>query len=261
MAEDFDTTTQGSPPELPPTDTPPEVTPPAPASPTDTTPPEWQGRIDKANDVINNLVATYEHLGYTVDRATGAVYAPQDEPAPIETSEDVVPSPDLEPEEFQKYLDRRDERVAQAAANAVVKQMMPMMAPVAEMSFAQRVEQIAPHVGDLKAETLTILRDMGYRDPSTMAQLNPRLVNIAVDAARGRRGSAPATPTADPNADRATLLAAAASLGGAPGGAAPSTPTPGVDPSVRTELKSMGWTDQEINEYSEPVSIGRKAGN
>lgn len=256
--------TQGLPPDEVPTSTPPvEETPPAPA-PTAETPPEWRGRLDKANNVNNALIQQLESAGYIVDRDTGQIVGgsptqPQPQPEPMEEDDDEeIPDPSYDPAGFKKWLSKRDAAIAQTTAQAISQQFMPMFAPVAESAFTQRVVSMVPDIGDLQADTIAILKDMGYTDPQYQANVNPKLVKIAVEAARGRRATAAPPPAQDPKAlqeaARQAALLSVASVGGPGGAALPESVE--LDDEQRDAGKRLGLDENATKHLvNNPASI------
>jgi hypothetical protein len=198
------------------------------------------GRLEKAQSELNSV---RQALGnQTPDAATTTAYQ--------------LPTPEPEGEAFDwdnpiAEINKR----ADARAQAIVGQLVPQIVGLIDSNVQPIMKMTVPDYDDIKSEVDSAIKTMGYQNITHARAVNPALVELAINAARGAKAGqtqapAPAVPPASeptaPTPDSAAISAEiarlerlrAAAIGG---GAAPAAPaTSQLTPEQIEHMEQIG---------------------
>ena len=204
----------------------------------------WEGRTRAEQEKIATARAGLQQMGWDLD-ADGRPYQVQQQPAYQ------APATDPEPEDFNPYDVGQVRNMIQQEATRIAGQMVGGLMPVIDRSLETSLAQQYNDYNDIKQDTTATLRAMGYQGIAHAQAVNPAHLDIAINAARGKRGSsAPAPPDPNVEAQRQARIAAAAGTGGGQ-----STQARGNNYGFSTEelaqLANVGVDPAEANEMLE----------
>lgn len=179
------------------------------------------GRLQKAESVKSTIVAQLRNAGYNVDD-DGNIIAPQSgqysttqETTP--PADEEVPDPSYDPVGFRAYIDRTTSEKATAIAQAAVNQALGSVMPTVDSMYERSLGSEYADWNDIKENVQQSLLDLGCPSLRVAGQY-PKLLELAVDAARGRKALSGAPSSVDglsqQEADRQARIAAANGLGG-----------------------------------------------
>jgi hypothetical protein len=203
------------------------------------------GRLNKEQEKIARTREQLTGSGYTTDDEGNLITDPA-------TQRYQQPAPKPEPEVellFDTETDAGIQKRIQAGVDAGMQRIMGQITPILNQVVSSSV--IGPQHPDWKEiapEVEATLKQMGYLGGVAQAmQMNPAMLDVAINAARGKRGVVAPTPptlgTQDTEAARQAALGSAGRIGGSGGSGLPTRSD--LDPAVLAEGKRQGLTEEQ----------------
>ncbi|MBP7937897.1 MAG: hypothetical protein KA354_24935 [Phycisphaerae bacterium] len=203
----------------------------------------WEGRLRAEQDRLNTTRTALQQMGWDVDEH-GNPYPTQQAQQPQTQYQQPAEQND---EEFEWTTQNLRQMIRQEAQQIAAQQVGGLL-PVVDQTLTAVYEQKYNDFNEIKADTTNILRQMGYSSITHAQAVNAAAVQIAMDAARGRKAaSTPAPPDPNIEAQRQARVAQAVTPG-AGGTAQPTTgKTYGFSAEEVAQLAAMGLTPEQAD--------------
>jgi len=218
----------------------------------------WKGRLEQEHERRERSRAQLRQRGYDIDPNTGDVVPLVNQGPNFTTESQQAPEPTDEADEYYADPVAFTKKHAGQIAQQMFAQALPGLVGLIDETQKPLLKMVNNDWDDIEGDVVSTLRDLGLSSITHAKAVNPKLVDLAIQAARGKRVQSEEGLKAEQ--ERRARLAAAATGSG--------TTTPASSPSQLTaeqqeEARQIGLSDEDyLALISQPVviNVGKKEG-
>ncbi len=223
-------------------------------------PPEWMGRLKKTQAAEKRIREFAQQHGVTFDddgnpiHGAAPAYTP---PAPVESESDDSADYEAYVADPVAFIKKHNKE----AVDRGVREQLGKIVPTLMKSIDETLDPILKSTNsdwdDISADARMFIQDMGFTSMTEAKAFNPKLVDMAILAARGKKNThaiLAAPKRAEQEELRQRRLAAATSGKPAPASTSGSVLTE----EQKTEAEELGLSAEEyLRDFSDgPITIG-----
>jgi len=228
----------------------------------------WQGRLQKEQQIKDNLTAQLRAAGYNVDEQGNIItaqQAPSYAPAytPTQTAPQNPAAGYIDPNNFDPYDMEQVQALIRQEASVLTQQALGAIIPQIENLSQSAAAQQYSDWAEIQPIIETKARQHGFHSVAHMQAVNPAFFQDMVVVARASKPAVQQqtgpTPQQIAEQQRQAALNAVSGVGGSTTtGAAVSY---NLTPDEKAQAASMGMSDEQVSQLmSGPAKIQRKAG-